>query len=567
MLKRSRTPYSVQALLGCAIALVVGVAVVADYSADWDAGVQRLHAFQNLWFMLAPEAHSLPKGHDRFYGMTFEFLLLLAEYAYGSYDTRDIVLSRHLVTHLFFLAAALCCSLLTYRLFNNRLLAFIALLLFLLHPRLYAHSFINSKDAPFLSMFMICLYLTHKAFTKDTLGAFLILGVGVGVLVNLRVMGIVLFPAILAMRALDMLPAPRRDYRGRGLHVAATGCVFIAASVSVYYAVSPYTWMDPLAPFTSLMQTLSNHPANPYQMFQGNLIGSRNKPPHFIPTWIAITTPPATLLLMAVGAVVTCAHGLARPLRALQNTDLRFGILLVACLSMPIAAVILVNSNIYAAWRHFHFLYAPMCLLAVTGLHWINATTHKLPGPWKAGGYFLAALGMVATAVNMVLIHPHQTSYFNFLVDRQTPEHLRRQYEFDSKASGCREGLVHLLQRYPHMTIKVLGEFAVNKGLHSLPKDDRERIIEVKEDADFRILCGSVLRRASANIQNEIDMVFTRKLYNNTIVAVTSLSCRSGEPILWHPRRNWQWQPAPWKHQPGKPPTQPKASKPNKPLV
>ena len=512
-----------------------------DYGANWDTGTQRWLAFQNLWFMLSPETHPLPEGHNRFYGVAFQIPLLLAEWALSSDHSRDIILSRHLVSHLFFLAAALCCSLLTYRLFNNRLLAFIALLLFLLHPRLYALSFTDSKDLPFLSMFMICLYLTHKAFAKDTLGAFLILGVGVGVLVNIRIMGIMLFPAVLAMRALDMLPAPSREMSGRA-HVAATGGAFIAASVSVYYAVSPSLWTDPITSLTTLIQTFKNPPMAQTQMFQGNLVHSSHTPPHFVPTWIAITTPPTTLLLMAAGVVVTCAHSLARPLLALQNTDLRFRALLVACLASPVAVVVLANADAYDGVRTLSFLYAPMCLLAVTGLHWISRTLHKLPGPWKAGGYFLVCLGMVATAAQMVLIHPRQMSYFNFLVDRHTPEHLRSQYELDPRHDACREGLVHLLQRYPHTTIKVLGGYAVDKGWHTLPKEDRERIIQVKEDADFRILCGYMLREASANIQNETDTVFTKKLYNNTVVAVKSSSCRSGEPILW----GWSGSPNPW---------------------
>ena len=230
---------------------------------------------------------------------------------------------------------------------------------------------------------------------------------------------------------------------------------------------------------------------------------------------------------------MTCAHGFSRPLRALQNTDLRFGILLLALLTMPIAVVVLLDSTLHDGWRKMYFLYAPMLLLAVTGLHWIIAAKHKLSGPWKAaGGYFLVGLGMVTTALEMVLIHPHQGSYFNFLVDRQTPEYLRSQYEFDQQNDGCREGLAHLLQRYPNaLTIKVLVEHATVKGLQTFPKEDRERVVIVKEDADFRIICGKLFRDASANPSSEIT-VFTRKVYNNTIVAVQSSSCRSGgEPI------------------------------------
>ena len=55
---------------------------------------------------------------------------------------------------------------LALRLFGARLPAVAATLLFLLHPRLYAHSFFNSKNLPFLAMFMVALFLTHPAFKR-----------------------------------------------------------------------------------------------------------------------------------------------------------------------------------------------------------------------------------------------------------------------------------------------------------------------------------------------------------------------------------------------------------------
>ena len=79
---------------------------------------------------------------------------------------------RHFLTHLFFLAGGWCCAWLTFRRYGSRGLALCALGLFLLHPRLYAHSFFNSKDLPFLSLCMMALCLMHRAFRKDTLAAF-----------------------------------------------------------------------------------------------------------------------------------------------------------------------------------------------------------------------------------------------------------------------------------------------------------------------------------------------------------------------------------------------------------
>ena len=509
--------HSVQALLVLAAILMVGVAVLGDYGQGLDTKKQRHLATRTLEF-ISGQADSLSQNEDqdsdRYYGMAFELPLLLVERILGLEDSHDILLSRHLLTHLFFLAAALCCSLLTYRTFNNRLLALLALLLFVLHPRLYAHSFFNSKDLPFLSMFMICLYLTHWAFKKDGLRPFLMLGCAVGILANLRIMGIMLLPMVLAMRALDLLQAPSEERK----HVAATGGAFATACLCTLYAAYPYFWANPLELLVAL-QELSRHPTIPYQLFQGNWVSADSLPPHFIPTWIAVSTPPATLLLTAVGLLVTCGQGLARPMRALRNTELRFGLFLVACLALPLVAVVLAKSHIYDAWRHLFFVYAPMCLLAAAGLHWIGAAMQKLRSPWRTASHALVGVGMAVTAAEMVLIHPHQQAYFNFLVDRRTPERLRTQYIVDSWRVSCREGLDHLLARHPPTTVRVRYGTGVYKGWQTLSKEDRERLILVLEGEDFRISCGKMLYEASATISD--DAVFSRKLYNSTILRVT----------------------------------------------
>ena len=505
--------YSVQALLLLATILTIGVAVLDDYGAGWDAGTQWNFAKRTLAFISGHE-ESLPQDHNRYYGMAFELPMLLVERILGLEDVRNIILNRHLLTHLFFLAAALCCSLLTYRIFNNRLLALLALLLFVLHPRLYAHSFFNSKDLPFLSMFMISLCLTHWAFQKDRLWAFLILGCAVGILINLRIMGIMLLPMVLTMRALDLLQAPSEERK----HVVTTGGAFTMACGCTLYAVSPYLWANPLELLAAL-QELSRHSTNPSEMFQGNSVSAHYLPPHFIPTWIAISTPPATLLLTAVGLMATCGQGLAQPMRALHNTELRFGLFLVACLALPLVAAAVAKPHMYDAWRHMFFVYAPMCLLASIGLHWISAAMRKLPGPWRTLSYALVGVGMAVTAAEMVRLHPHQQAYFNFLVDRRTPEHLRTQYEMDPRHDICREGLAYLLRRHPQTAVRVLDGYAVNKGWVTFPKEDRERLILVREAEDFRITCGKMLREADAAISD--DAVFSRKLYNSTIVRVT----------------------------------------------
>ena len=218
-----------------------GVVVVDDYSASPDAIRHRRTAAANLEYILGAATLSFPRYMTihRYYGVAFELPLLLAERALGLDDSRTAHLLRHGATHLFWLCGGFACFLLARRLFRSGPLALLAMLLFLLHPRLYAHAFFNSADVPFLSMFMIALYLVHRAFEKDTVRAFVVLGMGTAVLTNLRIMGLMLFAAVPVMRALDLLHAAQRSERRRVLKSTAA---FAAAGGATLYAISPYLW-------------------------------------------------------------------------------------------------------------------------------------------------------------------------------------------------------------------------------------------------------------------------------------------------------------------------------------
>ena len=125
-----------------------GAAVVGDYGVSGDADPQRRIAAANLEYVLgrddALSARNLPRAHDRYYGVAFELPLLLAERALGLDDSRTVHLLRHGATHLFWLCGGFACFLLARRLFDSGPIALLAMLLFLLHPRLYAHAFFNS---------------------------------------------------------------------------------------------------------------------------------------------------------------------------------------------------------------------------------------------------------------------------------------------------------------------------------------------------------------------------------------------------------------------------------------
>ena len=504
-------------LLVCALFLLIGLATAGDYGIGLDETIQRRIAQANRNYILGQADRidqGLPLYSDRVYGVAFELPLLLAEQGLGLTDGYHIHRLRFTLTHLFFIIGGYFCYRLAYRLFNHRLLAILALLIFLLHPRIYAHSFFNSKDPVFLSMLMIALYLLERAFRRDNISAFVLLGVAAGLLTNLRIMGLMLIPAVILLRGLDGF------YAGGGperKHILRTAGLFALTAGLTLYAVTPYAWTNPVDYLlTSLSQT-AHHPNVKFDLFQGRLLASAAMPPHYGITWFSITTPPPLLLLGFIGMAAALAAGLARPGTVFRNPRLRFQLLLAAAFLLPLLAAALLSSNQYNGWRQSYFLYAPFGLLAVGGLYWLTAALPRRR-PWQIGGYVLAGLGLGLIALQLIQLHPGQYNYFNFLVDRTTPERLRQQYQMDYLESTYREGLDYLLARHPGETLIVRGP---RRHFAYRPAADRQRLPDTAgRNADYELLPQPELSPPDM----AFNQPYSHRLYNNTLLAVRPLT-------------------------------------------
>ena len=195
-----------------ALFLIAGLAIVDDYGVSVDTESLNVSiAISTLDYVLRDDPGRLRvDALIRFHGAAFELpLLLLTERVLGLEDPRHVYLARHVLTHLWFLIGGFCCYLLAFRLSGDRLAALLVMLLFFLSPRLYAHSFFNSKDPMFASAFVMALLVVSRAFDRDSVGAYRWCGAAAGLLVHLRIMGVVLFAVVLVFRAWAWLPSRR----------------------------------------------------------------------------------------------------------------------------------------------------------------------------------------------------------------------------------------------------------------------------------------------------------------------------------------------------------------------
>ena len=292
--------------------LITGLAIVDDYGVLWDTPGQRLVAINTVNYVLHGDQAMLQQDADRFYGAAFEApLLLLTERVLGLEDPRQVHLARHVLTHLFFLIGGFCCYLLALRLSGDRLVALLVMLLFLLSPRLYAHSFFNSKDPVLASAFVMALLFVSRAFDKDSLGAYRECGMAAGLLVNLRIMGAVLVAVVLVFRAWAWFRAEGPAARRR---VAATTGVFALWGGLVLFISLPYLWEDPVGRLAEYWTALADHPHITFELFRGELFSSAAFPWDYLPRWFAISQPPVTLLLglLGMGALGLVAGGVVR---------------------------------------------------------------------------------------------------------------------------------------------------------------------------------------------------------------------------------------------------------------
>ncbi len=487
----ARAPFPVLALAAALLFAAVGALVLDDYGMGIDEWEQRQIATGVADFVAGDDA-ALPAGHNRFYGVAFEMPLLLAERALGLQDSRAVHLLRHALSHLVFIAGGVVGALLAWRLFGSRWLGLLTMLLFLLHPRIYAQSFFNTKDPPFAAAFMLALYLVHRAFRRGTPGAFALCGVGVGLAVNLRVFGLILIPAVLALLALDVWQAADARARRRAL---LSGGAFAAAALLTIYALHPYYWENPLR-MLDMVTTLARHPAILKLRFLGEVLWADEVPPHYIPTWFAITAPPVTLLLGVVGAAVVAVRAVRRPRAAAANGALRFQLLLLGCAVLPVLVVAAIQAHIYHGWQQMYFLWAPFSLLAAAGAQWLAGPTvsgragpasaragargwvvhvrRKLARARRSAAVGAAGLGVASTVASIAALHPHESIYFSPLV--QPSSAAAQDFSLGMRNAATLEGLEHLIQRYPDDLLFVPA-IARRGDASMLPEAQRRRLL------------------------------------------------------------------------------------------
>lgn len=397
--------------------LLAGLALIAlthrDYGANWDEAVQaRYGELAASYFRSGGTDTRCNELADlRFYGPLVEMVPALA---YGNAEAGKYEL-RHLFVALIGLATLP--AVFGYAsLARIPGLAPLSVLALATMPRFYGDWFHNSKDVPFACLFAWSMYALAARFHARTFTSWqtAACGVAFGLALNARPGGFPLLAVFLvAATLLGYATASRQENagereRGTVLIAALHGLAILAAAWALMVLPWPWAHQDPIRNPVEAMRVVASFTTSYPVLFEGDVVSSDAVPRYYLIKYLAITTPPAVLLL--------CLLGVAAGLRRVRQEPGRSFLFLLTLLwlAVPLALFAAVRPNTYDGIRHFLFVLPAVAILAAWGAAWLCDRLAGSRARRVARG--LCAALLLLPVKDLVALHPYQTAYFNGFV-------------------------------------------------------------------------------------------------------------------------------------------------------
>ena len=461
--------------------LLVATFSYNDYGIAWDEPSQMEIGQLNYEFVTA-ENDSLKTYHDRFYGAAYEMPIYALIQALDIQTDLAQYNFRHLINHLLFIISLGFFFALIFKLFKSFNAAILGVIMLYIHPRIFAHSFFNSKDMIFLSLFIIGLYTLYFLIQKQSNKRIILHAVVTALLIDVRILGIVL-PFI---SLLVVLPTLFRSNEERG-QLLKTMAKYSILLIVFIYAFWPALWTDPLLLGKSFIR-MSHFPFRYDVLFQGNLIPAKQIPWTYIPVWFGVTTPPFILLLSLIGFIWLIRDYLKNPESAF-NSNKQWFILVIASFPIDFSILLMImNSTLYDGWRQVFFLYPMILIAAIYAFHKIGIKLKVKPMGQKVV-YGLITVFILLTVLKIYKLHPYEQVYFNHFVSKKE-ENRKKSFDMDYWGLGYRAGLEYIIENDSSKLIRInFGNAAGPNNILCLSAENQKRIIVVEqaESADYFI--------------------------------------------------------------------------------
>jgi hypothetical protein len=337
----------------------------------------------------------------------------------------------------------------------------------------------NPKDIPFAIFYFLSLaviYLFERLFPVLKFRWFF-LGLLFGMTLSSRIVGFTLFPILLFYDFYLYRTGKGKKRQGLQRWIGKKALEWFGTLVvsqvlcAILWPFIGQNYFKNL-PFVFLLS--ARFPPKFSFLFMGHMADSLTYPWYYLPLWIAITTP-LFILAFFLGSFLL-----------LKKTKIdALYVLLASTFILNLVLYFLLHPAVYDGLRHFLYLLPLLAALAAVGF--IEFFEKK---PWgglrkTAGG--LTLMGVLTMAIQLVLLHPYEYTYFNILVGGVKGAY--GNYETDYWVASMKEAVQWLKTneiKDPNRTYKI---YADGNPFQSETYFNSNMVFEPKKDqADYAII-------------------------------------------------------------------------------
>ena len=471
--------------------LIVGLSSVKDYGVSGDESDQRHSGFVELNYVgkkiLPNLTDKLTHGkeyvdlHDKNYNEKYAGHLLnsvfgIIEIILKIDDRHEAFLLRHYLYFLIFFSSLIAFYNLCNLRFRNWKISLLSVFILLLSPRIFANSFYDPKDIPFLSLLIFSVYFGLRFFKNLNLkNAILFAIFNALVISGIRVYGLI--SPLLIYSSIIFYLTIKDELKFKSIILIINSIIF-----TIFFSIllKPYLWESPITNFYESIKYIGNFGNfwNVPNLFFGEIIYAKATPWFYNLVWIAITTPFFYTALFLVGIIIYFKNFLLSFKKNFYTQEFYFDSIFITLFFVPFIGSSILSESSFNGWRHLYFIYPYFVIFSILAYDKLtNLISHK---KYTNLIHLSTLLILCYYAFWMLKNHPHQYAYFNIFGGKE----ISKNFDIDYHAQSYKENLNYILANDNRKKIYIINN-SINKPilfLYSLKKDDREKFIHNFDD-------------------------------------------------------------------------------------
>jgi len=376
-----------------------------------------------------------------FHAFAFPFQVLLQPYLAHKLNTDSktaLLFGKHPVVFFMFVISVIAFYRLARFFIRERWIAFAIAAAYATYPYLFGHAMMNVKDCPFLSVYLVCTYLSvrlvkhrlHKPIASLRRDATALL-LATAVLASVRLPGLVILLQYVVTFGLTDYFSWRADQASDRLLRWRYVSLFLGLLLVLIIVAYPTFWINPLRGLYGGLKYMAWHPQRAYTLTWGHEWEASSTPTLiYLSGWLAVKLP--IMILAGLVLVPFTVQRIVRdPFQRIAYLTLLFGSLYM------LIAIVVMRSHLYDETRQVLFVYPLLFLLGSIALY---VMSHKL-------ALTAAILSFAIFIWDQVQLSPYQYVYFN---EAARFLDIDRLFETDYWGASCRES-GRLLEKDPQL--------------------------------------------------------------------------------------------------------------------